>query len=128
MRVAGFSLIEIMVVVVIIGMLAGGVTIWAVGHLDNAKVNRARSDIATIVGEVEAYRLTNGRYPDNDEGLEKLPLKNRTDPWGNAYQYNCPGKSEPFDVFSLGADGRDGGDGMDADIYSWQLGETAKAK
>ena len=120
----GFSFIEVMVVVVIIGLLAGAVALKVAGYVDTAKVNRARSDIATIVDAVEAHYLTTSQYPSNDEGLEKLPLKNRLDPWGRPYGYNCPGRSEPFEVFTFGADGREGGDGIDADLYSWQLGEV----
>lgn len=116
----GFSLIEIMVVVAIIGLLAAGVTIKVMGYMDTAKTNRARSDIATIVDAIEAYHLANGRYPSNEEGLSKLPIRNRLDPWGVTYQYNSPGKSEPFEVFSLGADGRPGGDGTNVDLHSWQ--------
>jgi general secretion pathway protein G len=113
-----------MVVVVIIGLLAGAVALKVAGYVDTAKVNRARSDIATIVDAVEAHYLTYSQYPSNDEGLEKLPLKNRLDPWGRPYGYNCPGRSEPFEVFTFGADGREGGDGIDADLFSWQLGEV----
>ncbi len=122
-RCRGFSLIEIMVVVVIMGMLAGAVAVGVNQYMDTAKINRAKSDIATIVDAVEAYKLTKGRYPTSNEGLEPLPLKNDLDPWGRAYGYNNPGQSEPFEVFTLGADGRDGGEGIEADIYSWQLGE-----
>ncbi len=121
----GFSLVEVMVVVVIIGMLAGAVTIAVGGHLETAKTNRAKSDIATIVDAVEAFRLTKGRYPTSEEGLEPLPLKNGLDPWGRPYGYNTNGaQGEPFEVYTLGADGRDGGEDADADIYSWQLGDT----
>ncbi len=123
-RGRGFSLIEIMVVVVIIGMLAGAVAIGVNGYMDTARTNRAKSDIATIVDAVEAYKLTQGRYPSSDEGLEPLPLKNTLDPWGKAYGYNNPGQNEPFEVYTLGADGRDGGEGIDKDIYSWQLGQV----
>lgn len=118
---AGFSLIEVMVVVVIIGMLAGAVALKVGDYMDAAKVNRAKSDISVIVSAVEAFYLTSSRYPSNEEGLTKLPLKNRIDPWGNEYQYNSPGQDEPFEVFSFGADGRDGGEDINADIYSWQL-------
>jgi len=121
---SGFSLIEVMVVVVIIGMLAGAVAIKVTGYMDTAKINRAKSDIATIVDAIEAYYLSNSRYPSNDEGLENLPLKNRKDPWGRPYEYNSPGRDEPFEVISFGADGREGGQDINADIYSWQLGET----
>ena len=121
----GFSLIEIMVVVVIIGMLAGAVAVGVGQYMDTAKTNRAKSDIATIVDAVEAYKLTKGRYPSSEEGLTVLPLKNDLDPWGKAYGYNTDGaEGEPFEVYTLGADGRDGGEGIDSDIYSWQLGDV----
>ncbi|MCY2926024.1 MAG: type II secretion system protein GspG [Planctomycetota bacterium] len=115
-----------MVVVVIIGLLAGAVVVKVGGYMETAKTNRAKSDIATIVDAVEAYHLQNGRYPTNEDGLKNLPLKNRTDPWGNAYEYNCPGHNEPFEVVSFGADGNPGGDGADADISSAQLEEKHK--
>jgi len=125
----GFTFIEIMVVVVIIGLLAGAVTLKVMGNVDSAKVNRARSDMATIVSAVESYYLTNSRYPTNDEGLDKLAISSRKDPWGNPYQYNCPGQqNEPFEVVTYGADNRPGGDGPNADIYSWQLGDQVAAK
>lgn len=127
-REGGFSFIEIMVVVVIMGLLAGAVTMKVVDHMNTAKTNRAKADIATIVDAVESYYLQNSRYPDNKEALAKLPLKGRVDPWGRPYEYNCPGKDAPFEVFTLGADGRPGGDGINADIYSWQLGEEDKGK
>jgi general secretion pathway protein G len=115
-----------MVVVVIIGLLAGAVTLKVADYMDTAKINRAKSDIATISNAVEAYYLKNSRYPSNEEGLSKLPLKNRMDPWGQPYEYNCPAQSEPYEVFTLGTDGRPGGDGINADIYSWQLEKKGK--
>jgi general secretion pathway protein G len=118
-----FTLIEVMVVVVIIGLLAGAVTLKVKQYMDTAKVNRAESDISTLVSAVEASLTTNGEYPSNSEGLSKLDVNIRRDPWGNEYQYNNPGKNkEPFEVFSFGADGEPGGEGLDADIYSWQIG------
>jgi len=126
-RTKGFTFIEIMVVVVIIGLLAGAVTLKVMGNVDSAKVNRARSDMATIVSAIESYYLTHSRYPTNDEGLDKLQISGRLDPWGNPYEYNCPGQQdEPFEVVTFGADGRPGGEGTNNDIYSWQLGEQAK--
>ena len=126
--VKAFSLIEVMVVVVIIGLLAGAVALKVTDYMDTAKLNRAKSDIATIADAVEADYLTRSRYPTNEEGLSKLPLKNLTDPWGNPYEYNSPGAKEPYEVISFGADGREGGDGINADIYSWQLGDLKKEK
>ena len=117
----GFSFIEVMIVVVIIGLLAGAVAIKVSGYVDKAKRNRARSDIATIVNAVESYYAENGRYPNNDEGLTLLPLKSTSDPWGREYQYNQPGREEPFEVICYGANGREGGDGADGDISSAQL-------
>jgi general secretion pathway protein G len=124
-RRRGFSFIEIMVVVVIIGLLAGAVTIKVVAYMDTAKINRAKSDIAAICTAVDAFQLTHHRYPTNDEGIKALPVTNRTDPWGNGYEYNCPGRDTPYEVISYGADGREGGEGNNADICSWQL-ETKK--
>lgn len=123
---AGFSFIEVMVVVVIIGLLAGAVALKVTGYMDKAKENRAKSDIATIVNAVEAYYLTYSQYPSNDEGIEHLPLKNKLDPWGRPYQYNSPARDEPFEVMTFGADGREGGDGANTDIYSWQFQEPEK--
>jgi len=120
-RPSGFSFIEVMVVVVIIGMLAGAVAMTVTDYMVTAKTNRAKSDIATIVDAIDAYYLLNNRYPTNDEGLEVLKLKNRKDPWGRQYEYNSPGQEGPYEVYTLGEDGRDGGEGVNADIYSWKM-------
>lgn len=122
-RTSGFSFIEIMVVVVIIGLLAGAVAINVSSYADKAKRNRAKSDVAVIVDAVEAYYAEHGRYPNNDEGLTALPLKNTKDPWGRPYQYNQPGRDGPYDIATYGADGREGGADADADIGSWNLQE-----
>jgi general secretion pathway protein G len=120
-RRAGFTFIEVMVVVVIIGMLAGAVTLKVSSYMDKSKINRAKADIALIVKAIEADSL-DGQYPGNSEGLSNVQVKNKTDPWGNAYQYNSPGQEDrPYEVFSFGADGRPGGQDADADIYSWQV-------
>jgi len=122
----GFSLIEVMVVIVIMGLLAGAVALKVTGYMDTAETNRARSDIAAIVDAVELYRLEHKQYPTNEQGLDVLSLTNTTDPWGNRYEYNSPGPDgEPFEVVTYGADGREGGEGKDADIYSWQVQEGA---
>ena len=127
-RSRGFSLIEIMVVVVIMGMLAGAVAVGVNQYMDAAKTNRAKSDIATIVDAVESHNLTKGRYPTSEEGLSQLGLKSDTDPWGRPYGYNRPGRdNEPFEVYTLGADGRDNGEGADTDIYSWQLADVQES-
>ncbi len=120
-RSYGFSLIEVMVVVVIIGLLAGAVALKVSGYMETARANRAKSDIATIIDALEAYNLTHSRYPSNDEGLRKLPLKNLLDPWGRPYEYNSPGRDAAYDVFTYGADAREGGTGTNADIGSWNL-------
>ncbi len=118
----GFSLVEVMVVVVIIGMLAGAVAIKVTDYMQVARVKRAKQDIATIVDAVEAYYAIHSRYPSNEDGLTNLPLKNLTDPWGHPYQYNAPGPDdEPFEVVSFGEDQREGGDDAAADLYSWNI-------
>lgn len=122
-RSGGFSFIEVMVVVVIIGLLAGAVTLKVVDYMDTAKTNRARSDMATIVDAIEAYYLKHSRYPTNEEGLAVLPVKSATDPWGNRYEYNSPGREGPYEVVTYGADAREGGDGINGDLFSWQLGQ-----
>lgn len=121
----GFSLVEIMVVVVIIGLLAGAVTVGFGKYLDSAKTNRAMSDLRAIRTEVDGFKTLNGRYPTNDEGLEVIGMQNGVpiDPWGNRYEYNSPaGNGEPYEVFTLGQDAQEGGEGIDSDIYSWQIG------
>lgn len=116
---SAFSLVEVMVVVVIIGLLAGAVVLKVGGNVDQARVSRAKSDISTIVTAVENFYLTNSRYPTNDEGLGVLSIQNQTDPWKNPYQYNTPGRAnQPYEVVSYGADGLTGGDGINADISS----------
>jgi general secretion pathway protein G len=120
-----------MIVVVIIGLMAGLVTYATAGYLDRAKRQRARSDIATYSGAVDSYYLAKGSYPDNQTGLKALVpefikvLQN--DPWGRPYQYVAPGKGGPFDIISYGADGREGGSGADADITNWDV-EVAEIK
>jgi len=111
-----------MIVVVIIGLLAGAVTVSTRHYLDKAKLTRVRSDIAAYKGALESFYAEEGRYPNNDEGLAALAPKFvdkvRADPWGRSYQYNAPGRSGPYEVICFGADGHDGGDGVNADISS----------
>ena len=136
-RTAGFTLVEIMVVVVILGILAVLIVPRVLGRSDEARQAAAKHDIATLMQSLKLYRLDNGRYPTNDQGLlalvtrptsapapsnwkpylDKLPK----DPWGNTYQYLSPGVHGEIDVFSLGADNQPGGTGADLDIGSWQL-------
>lgn len=127
----GFSLIEVMIAVVIIGLMAGLITYATTGYLEKAKVRRAKSDIATLAGAVDSFYLEKGRFPDNQEGLKVLVpqfvkvLQN--DPWGHPYQYVQPGRSGPFDLISYGADGREGGTGADADVTNSDV-EVAERK
>jgi general secretion pathway protein G len=127
-----FTLVEVMIVVVIIGLLAGVVVYSTAGYMDRAKRQKARADISTLSGAVDSYYLANSRHPTNQEGLQvlvpgfiKLLPK---DPWGNPYAYVQPGINGPgsFDIISYGADGRLGGTGADADITSNDV-ETKEA-
>lgn len=134
---AGFSLLEMMVVLVIIGLLATIVVINVLPSQDRAMVEKANADIRTLEQAVELYRLQMLIYPTTQDGLEALvsgPSDTSVsarfpangfirrlpeDPWGRPYQYLYPGENGEFDIFTLGADGRAGGDGMDADIGNW---------
>ncbi|AWH46316.1 type II secretion system major pseudopilin GspG [Stenotrophomonas sp. ZAC14A_NAIMI4_1] len=135
-RQQGFSLIEIMVVVVIIGILAALIVPRLMDRPDQARVVAARQDIAALMQALKLYKLDNGRYPDAGQGLQALakppqgsgalpatPYLDRlpNDPWGHPYQYQVPGTHGDIDVFSLGADSKPGGDAGNADIGSWQL-------
>lgn len=133
----GFTLIEIMVVIVILGVLAALVVPRVMSRPDEARGVAARQDIAQIMNALKLYRLDNQRYPSTEQGLQALvtrpasqPVPNNwkqnldrlpTDPWGKPYQYMNPGLHGEIDVFSFGADGQAGGQGSDADIGSWQL-------
>jgi general secretion pathway protein G len=120
-----FSLIEIMIVVVIIGLMAGVVTLATTGYLERAKKERARSDIATYSTALDSYYLQKGKFPETQEGLKVLVpdfvKAITTDPWGHPYQYLKPGKSTPYEVISYGADGREGASGADADILASEI-------
>ncbi len=134
-RARGFSLVEIMIVIVIIGLLAGVVTVNVRSYLTKAKQNVARQDIAVIAQALDSHWAEHGHYPTNDEGIAVLTRPDATggesllkagqlnDPWGHPYQYNSPAarSDSPYEVFSLGADGKDGGQGGDADISSDDL-------
>lgn len=135
----GFTLIEIMVVVVILGILAALVAPKLMGRTDDARKVAAKQDVATIMHGLKLYRLDNQRYPTTEQGLQALVTKPTSgpdtsgwktggyldklprDPWGNPYLYLSPGIKGEIDVFSLGADGQPGGGGNDADIGSWEL-------
>ncbi|WP_420484825.1 type II secretion system major pseudopilin GspG [Delftia acidovorans] len=132
----GFTLIELMVVLVIIGVLAALIVPNVLDRADDARVTAARTDITNISQALKLYRLDNQRYPTAEQGLQALivrptsgPLPNNwkpyleklpNDPWGRPYQYLNPGIKGPIDIMSFGADGQAGGEGKDADIGSWQ--------
>ncbi len=135
----GFTLIEIMVVVIILGILASIIVPRLTGRTEQARITKAKVDIKNIESALELFKLDNGFYPSTEQGLEalvekptvgripknwkeggylkKLPI----DPWGNEYVYLSPGEHGDFDLYSLGADGREGGTGSDADIGNWML-------
>lgn len=124
----GFSFIELMVVIVIIGLLTSVVALNVLPSQDRAMDEKARADVAILSQAVEMFRLENLRYPNMDDGLEALlPDGDRQgyikalprDPWGNEYVYLIPGENGVFDVMSLGADGRIGGEADNADIGNW---------
>ncbi len=119
----GFSLIEVMVVVVIIALLAGVVGFSVAGYTDRGRKTKAKADLATIASAIKSYYGNYGRYPDPSEGLEVLVPEyleqTVKDPWGGTYQYELPGTDGPFDVICFGADGREGGDGIEADFTNW---------
>ena len=133
----GFTLVEVMVVVVILAVLAALIVPRVVGRTDEARAVAAMQDIAAIMQSLKLYRIDNSRYPTNDRGLEALVERPTTepkpgnwksyldklpkDPWGNTYLYLNPGVHGDIDVFSLGADGQPGGVDADADIGSWEL-------
>jgi general secretion pathway protein G len=122
----GFTLVELMVVIVIIGLLATVVIINVLPATNKAALTKARADISTLEQGVEMYRLNKLNYPATGEGLQALVGEGYVkrlpkDPWGKPYQYLAPGRDgRAFDIFSFGADGREGGKDQDADIGSWQ--------
>jgi len=136
-RNAGFTLIEVMVVVVILGILAAVVVPRIMGHPDEARITVARTDINNITSALSLYRLDNFSYPSTDQGLEALVQRPANlpsgarwreggylsqmpkDPWGNPYQYLQPGTRGEFDLWSLGADGAPGGELLGSDIGNW---------
>ena len=118
----GFTLVELMVVIVILGLLATIVVINVMPAADRAAVTKARADIATLEQGIEMYRLDHLRYPTSAEGLQALVSGNYVrrlpnDPWGSPYRYSAPASDgRPFQIASFGADGREGGDGENEDI------------
>lgn len=136
----GFTLVEIMVVVVIIGLLAAIIGPQLLGQVDRGTLTRVKSDLRGIESALHLYYLDNGRFPSNEHGLTALvqnpgeaaaPNWNPRcylercqlprDPWGNPYQYRYPGQRGEYDLYSLGRDGQPGGEGPDADIGIWDL-------
>jgi general secretion pathway protein G len=119
------TLIEMLVVVTIIAMFAGLAAYRLWPHVDTARITRARTDIGTLMGALEMYRLKNGVFPTTEQGLQAVRsfLKSDVplDPWGHAYVYKYPGsQGEDPEIICYGADGRPGGDGINADIVSWK--------
>lgn len=137
-RENGFTLVELMVVIVIVGLLATIVAFNVIPLGDRGKVEKAKADIATIEDALELYKLQNLNYPATSDGLQALVAPPATlsdpsryqkggyikrlpkDPWGRDYLYASPGQHGAIDVWSYGADGKEGGEGVDADIDNWQ--------
>ncbi len=134
----GFTLIEIMVVIVILGILASLIVPKIMGRPDEARIVAAKQDMSSVMQALKLYKLDNQRYPTTEQGLQALITKPTSeptpknwnsngylerlpiDPWGNPYQYLNPGLHGELDIISLGADGAVGGEGNDADIGNWQ--------
>ena len=132
------TLIEIIVVMVVLGLLAGVVGTQVFGRVGESRAQTARTQIEQFGVQLDLYRLDNGSYPTTDQGLAALreppgapPLPRAwkgpyskkdipADPWGNPYEYRSPGERGAYEIVSLGADGREGGEGEDADVVSWQ--------
>ena len=134
----GFTLIEIMVVVIIIGLLAAVVVPQFLGRVDDARIAKAKQDIQALDTALTMYKLDNFVYPTAEMGLQALVVKPNDptvthwrsggylkrlnkDPWGNDYQYQNPGTHGEYDLFSFGADGQPGGTGINADVGNWNL-------
>ncbi len=140
-NVRGFTLIELMVVIIILGILAMYVAPKIMGRPDEARQVKARLDMASLETALKLYRLDNGMYPGTEQGLQALVAqpetgtlakkwrkggyleKNRVpkDPWGNEYIYLCPGVNDDYDIISYGADGVSGGEDKNKDINSWDI-------
>lgn len=134
----GFTLIEIMVVVIILGILVAMVAPNVIGRIDDAQITKAKTEIRTLESAMKFYRIDNFVYPTTEQGLESLVRKPAdpnirnwktggyidrlpNDPWGNPYLYLNPGSHGEIDIYTLGRDGQPGGEGIDADIGNWNL-------
>jgi len=144
MREKGFTLLELMVVVLIIGLLAALVVPKVIGRHEDAMIVKARHDVRALSNALSMYKLDNFSYPSTQQGLEALvkqpagePAASNwrkggyieslpSDPWGRPYQYLNPGEKAEFDVWTLGADGAPGGEGTSADIGNWNLDARSK--
>jgi len=136
---SGFTLLEVMVVVVILGILASFVVPNLLGNKEKADQQKAITDIVALENALDMYKLDNSVYPTTDQGLDALVSKPSAspeprnyrdggyikrlpnDPWGNEYQYLSPGDNGNIDIFTLGADGQEGGEGVKADIGNWNM-------
>ena len=131
----GFTLIEVLIVMVILGLLAALVGPRMFGKVGKSRQNAAKAQIALFETALDTYRLDTSKYPTTGQGLQALrvnpggvkrwdgpylPKDVPLDPWGNAYQYRCPGEHGDFDIISLGSDGNEGGEGEDEDVVSWK--------
>jgi len=137
-KARGFTLIELLIVMVILGLLASLVGPRLFGQLDSSKIKAARTQIEMVGAALDTYRLDMSRYPSSEQGIAVLSekpadaaeaakwrgpyLKKRVDkdPWGSSYVYKSPGEKSDYELSSLGADGKEGGSGDDADIHSWE--------
>ena len=141
-RERGFTLIEVLIVMVILGLLAALVGPRMFGKVGKSRQEAAKAQIALFETALDMYRLDTSKYPTTDEGLQALrskpsgmerwdgpylPKNIPLDPWGHAYQYRSPGEHGDYDIISLGADGRQGGKGEDEDVVNWKnIGETSQ--
>jgi general secretion pathway protein G len=134
-RHAGFTLIELMIVLFILGLLAALVAPRLMGRVGKAKQKTAQTQIQMLATALDLYHLDVGRYPTEEEGLKSLYAKPESlpawsgpyldkavpkDPWARDYVYKCPGEHGPYDLYSMGADGQPGGDGENVDITNWE--------